>query len=229
MAVYTIGDLHLSLSGNHSMEVFPGWENYVARIGRSWTAKVTAADTVVLAGDISWGMSLPEALVDFQFIDALPGKKILLKGNHDYWWSTAQKMKDFFSENGLNTLQILHNNSIVVDEIAVCGSRGWLFETGEAFDGKIIAREAQRLERSIAEAEKSGYPPVVFMHYPPVYGQSESPAILEVLAVHRIKACYYGHIHASGCRLAVEGMVNGTKFKLVSSDYLNFDPYPVLL
>ncbi len=156
MAVYTISDLHLSLSGDHSMDVFPGWQGYVERIEQNWREHITDADTVVLPGDTSWGLSLEESLADFAFIDRLPGKKILLKGNHDYWWTTKNKMERFFSEHGLNSLQILHNNSVVVEGMAICGSRGWLFETGEAFDAKIINREAIRLELSLAEAEKQG-------------------------------------------------------------------------
>ncbi len=224
MAVYTISDLHLSLSGDHSMDVFPGWQGYVERIEQNWREHITDADTVVLPGDTSWGLSLEEALADFAFIDRLPGKKILLKGNHDYWWTTKNKMERFFSEHGLNSLQILHNNSVVVEGMAICGSRGWLFETGEAFDAKIINREAIRLELSLAEAEKTGQPPVVFLHYPPVYGENESPQILDVLCRHRVSRCYYGHIHAAGCRYAVEGRYLGIHFRLVSSDFLRFTP-----
>ena len=123
MAVYTISDLHLSLSGDHSMDVFPGWQGYVERIEQNWREHITDADTVVLPGDTSWGLSLEESLADFAFIDRLPGKKILLKGNHDYWWTTKNKMERFFSEHGLNSLQILHNNSVVVEGMAICGSR----------------------------------------------------------------------------------------------------------
>ena len=173
--IYAISDLHLSLSGDHAMDVFEGWNDYVNRIETNWRAKVRDEDTVVLPGDFSWGLTLEEALADFQFLDALPGNKILLKGNHDYWWCTKSKMNAFFSEHRLNTLQILNNNCVVVGNVAVCGSRGWLFETGQAFDEKIINREAIRLELSIVEAEKTGKTPVVFLHYPPVYGENESP------------------------------------------------------
>lgn len=224
MAIYTMGDLHLSLNTDKSMDVFPGWQDYVQRIEENWRAKITDADTVVLPGDISWGMSLEEALPDFAFLDSLPGHKIILKGNHDYWWNTKSKVTNFFAAHGLNTLEILNNNSIVVDSIAVCGSRGWLFETGEPADEKIINREAIRLELSIAEAEKTGKEPVVFLHYPPVYGENESPQILDVLVRHKIARCYYGHVHAAACRYAIDGTYLGIKFYLVSSDYLNFDP-----
>lgn len=227
MAVYTIGDLHLSLGGDHSMNVFPGWENYVERIKQNWQEQVHPQDTVVLAGDTSWGMSLEEALPDFHFLENLPGKKILLKGNHDYWWTTKTKMDAFFCENGLNSLEILHNNTIVTDGIAVCGSRGWLLETGKAFDTKIIRREAIRLELSLSEGAKTGFPVFVFLHYPPIYGDSICPEIFDVLGQFGVQQCYYGHIHADGCRWAVNGKYCGIEFHLVSGDYRKFRLLPV--
>ena len=225
MALYAIGDTHLSLSANKPMDVFGGgWEGYVDKL-REGFSQVGAEDTVVLCGDLSWGMSLEEAEADFAFLDALPGaRKLLLKGNHDYWWTTKAKMEAFFSAHGLKSLQILNNNCVAVDGVAVCGSRGWLFETGEPFDDKIINREAIRLELSIAEAEKTGLEPVAFLHYPPLYGENTSPQILDVLARHSVRRCYYGHIHAAGCRWAFEGERRGIFFSLVSSDYLHFDP-----
>lgn len=227
MAVFTIGDLHLSLGGDHSMEVFPGWEGYVERIERHWREQVREEDTVVLAGDSSWGMSLEQALPDFAFLHRLPGRKLLLKGNHDYWWSTRRKMEAFFAQNGLTSLEILHNNSVAVDGISICGSRGWLFETGEAFDDKIINREVSRLELSLTDSAKSGLPPVVFLHYPPVYGDNISPPILEALHRFGVCVCYYGHIHASGCRWAINGEYAGVRYHLISGDYLRFTPVRV--
>lgn len=206
------------------MDVFPGWEDYVERIAQNWRAVVGPKDTVVLPGDFSWGMSLEEALPDFAYLEALPGHKILLKGNHDYWWTTRRKMELFFDAHGLNSLQILNNNSVLVEGIAVCGSRGWLFETGEPFDDKIIHREALRLEASIQDALQTGGEPVAFLHYPPIYGNSTSPQILEVLQKYGVRHCYYGHIHASGCRWAIEGKLHGIRFHLVSSDYRKFRP-----
>ncbi len=227
MAVYAIGDLHLSLTSGHPMDVFPGWRDYTARIQENWRAKITDEDTVVLAGDTSWGLTLEDALADFQLIDQLPGQKLLLKGNHDYWWSTKNKMESFFAAHGLNSLKILHNNAVAADGMAICGSRGWLFETGEAFDAKIINREAIRLELSIAEAEKTGLEPVAFLHYPPAYADNVSPQILDVLVRHKIRRCYYGHIHSSGCRYAVQGEYMGMQLHLISADYLKFDPVRV--
>lgn len=224
MAIYTIGDLHLSLGGDHSMEVFPGWENYVEQIAENWRERVRAEDTVVLVGDTSWGLTLDEALADFQFLEALPGRKILLKGNHDYWWSTKAKIGAFFAANGLNSLEILHNNTIIAEGLALCGSRGWVMETGKPFDSKIVSREAIRLELSLTEGVKTGLPMAVFLHYPPVYGENECIPILEVLNKYGVERCYYGHIHASGYRWAVDGTYAGIRFFLVSSDYRRFMP-----
>lgn len=222
MAIYTIGDLHLSLGGDHSMEVFPGWEGYVEKIEKNWRERVSPEDTVVLVGDTSWGMSLQEALPDFRYLEALPGKKLLLKGNHDYWWNTKSKIVAFFEENGLNSLEILHNNTVIMEGTAICGSRGWIMETGKPFHSKIINREAIRLELSLAEGAKTGLPLAAFLHYPPVYGENECGPILDVLERFGVKRCYYGHIHASGYRWAVDGTYRGIRFYLVSSDYRRF-------
>lgn len=227
MAVFTIGDLHLSLGGNHSMEVFPGWEDYVNRIEAGWRACVGENDTVVLAGDFSWGMSLEQALPDFLFLESLPGKKHLLKGNHDYWWSTKKKVGDFFCANGLSTIELLHNNSVVSHGVALCGSRGWIFETGEPADDKIINREAIRLELSLSEGAKTGLETVAFLHYPPVYGESTAPAILEALHKYNVRRCYYGHVHGASSRWAIKGPYENIQFYLVSADYLGFNPIRV--
>ncbi len=228
MSIYTIGDLHLSLSGDHAMDQFPGWRGYVSKIKENWQALIEPEDTVILPGDFSWGLSLEEALADFRFLQSLPGHKILLKGNHDYWWTTRKKMEAFFSLNGLDSIEILHNNSVQVEGITICGSRGWLFETGEAFDDKIINREAMRLEASLAEGKKSGKELVAFLHYPPVYGENQSPQILDVLTRYGVRRCYYGHIHSSGCRYAMNDVEYlGIRFYLVSADFLGFRPVKV--
>ena len=224
MALYVIGDLHLSLSGDKSMDIFPGWHNYVDRIQQNWLAKIRPEDTVVLAGDTSWGMSFAEAKADFEFVNALPGQKIILKGNHDYWWATMNKMNAFFAENGFDTLHILHNNHYLVEGVCICGSRGWLFDQGEPADQKVIAREAGRLEASILSAGDIPEEKVVFLHYPPVYGEQLSPEILEVLLRHKIRRCYYGHIHGAGCSYAFKGNDMGIEFRLISADHLGFDP-----
>ncbi len=226
MAIYAIGDLHLSLDSNKQMDVFAGWDNYMEKIRINWENTITAEDTVIICGDVSWGMSLQQSLKDFTFIDKLPGEKIILKGNHDYWWTTMNKMEKFLEENNLTTIKILHNNSYTVENIAICGSRGWIFENGQPLDEKIIAREAQRLRTSLEAAEK-GMEKIAFLHYPPVYNEEISQHIIDALDDFEIKICYYGHIHSGGHRYAIDGMYLGIDFNLISADYINFTPKKV--
>ncbi len=205
MALYAIGDLHLSLGTNKPMDVFgPKWANYVERIRENFS-KLNDDDVIVIAGDISWGMSLEQSLPDFQFIDALPGRKILLKGNHDYWWGTASKMKKFFAEHDITTLDILYNNAFFYGDHAICGTRGWFYEEDAAgtHTGKMLAREALRLEASLKAAE--GKPIYCFLHYPPIYQGYKCPELLELLDKYEVERCYYGHLHGYTHRRAFEG------------------------
>ena len=224
MAFYAIGDLHLSgAPPTKPMDVFgPQWKDHREKIIQHWKETIGTDDTIILCGDTSWSMDLSDAIEkDFSMLSALPGKKIILKGNHDYWWSTKSKMEQFFAKHGLDSLQILHNNSIAVGQAAVCGSRGWLFEQGEAHDQKIVAREAARLDASLSSAGK-GLEKVAFLHYPPVFGEEITPEIIDVLRKHQVRRCYYGHIHGSGCRYALNGTYLGIEFRLISADFLGF-------
>ena len=227
MAIYAIGDTHLSLSADKSMEVFgEGWANYVERLREGFSV-LGERDLCVLCGDLSWGMSLEEAAEDFRFLASFPGKKLIVKGNHDYWWSTAAKAKRFFAENGLEGFEILHNNCFFYGDFALCGTRGWFYEEeqGEGHDKKIMLREIGRLETSLkaaGEREK-----LVFLHYPPIYQSYECPEILELFERYGVKRCYYGHIHGKGLRLAFNGERNGTAYRLVSADALGFAPLKV--
>ena len=227
MALYTIGDLHLSLNSDKSMDVFgPGWANYVERIREGFSA-LTEDDTTVLCGDLSWGMSLEESLEDLKFINSLPGRKILLKGNHDYWWNTARKMENFFKENGLDSLEILHNNCQYYGDIALCGTRGWFYELDSegTHNGKMMAREVGRLEASFqaaGEAEK-----LCFLHYPPLYTGYRCPEILALLQKYGVKRCFYGHLHGASHKRRIEGDCGGTDFALVAADYLGFTPLKI--
>lgn len=224
MALFAIADLHLSLSGNKSMNIFDGWHNYVERLYNNWQTNVSKDDTIVIPGDISWGMSLEEAAEDFRFIDHLNGKKIILKGNHDYWWTTKTKADKFFAEQGITSIQILHNNCYEYNGIGICGTRGWINDGSEPADAKVIAREAIRLDRSIALACESGLKPIVFLHYPPVFGNETNYDILDVLLKYEIKNCFYGHLHSYACKKALNGNCYGINFRLISSDYLQFNP-----
>ena len=228
MSLYAISDLHLSLSTNKSMEVFEGWEDYTNRIRDNWSNLIGENDTVVLPGDISWGMTLDEAYEDFNFINKLPGKKIISKGNHDYWWVTKNKMDNFFAEKGLNTLNILNNNHYEYGEYGICGTRGWINENGQQADKKVLLREAGRLEMSIQSALKQNKKPIVFLHYPPVFASDYNYDMIEVLNKYNIDKCYYGHIHGKSCNFAVKGERDGINYQLISSDYLQFMPLKII-
>lgn len=225
MALFAIADTHLSLSTNKSMNVFSGWDDYVERLERHWRELISDEDTVVIAGDISWGMNLKQAKEDFAFLNSLPGQKLIFKGNHDYWWTTRRQMDLFFIENSFDTLRIVHNDAVVVDDrYAICGSRGWFFDAEEDADKLVLLREAGRLRTSIKAAKETGYSPLVFLHYPPRYADQICPEILSVLHEEGIRYCYYGHVHSNGIRMAVQGEVEGINYRLISADALHFCP-----
>lgn len=225
MALYAISDLHLSLGEDKPMDVFPGWKDYVARLEENWKSTVNTGDTVVIAGDISWAMRLEDTVEDFSFLNSLPGEKILLKGNHDYWWSTRNKMDSFLSSNGFESLHILHNDAYLVGDKSVCGSRGWLCGSSTEEDRKIISREAGRLQTSIDAAKKLGGEPVAFLHYPPVYDGALSEEIMDVLVKENIRRCYFGHIHGRyASRRALLESCRGVGLSLISCDFVGFTP-----
>lgn len=231
MSLFVIGDLHLSFGVNKPMDVFGGWENHVELLKTAWLREISDEDTVVLAGDTSWGMTLEEALPDFQWLDALPAKrKILLKGNHDYWWTTMSKMAAFLDLHGLSTLHILHNNHYEYEGYGICGTRGWVnIEPNEPANAKVNAREAQRLAVSLQSAEQAGLTPIVFLHYPPIYGINCNCEMLDVLWQHQVKDCWYGHLHGSSShRYAVCGVRDDVCYHLISGDYIQFCPAKVL-
>lgn len=229
MALFAIGDTHLSLGASKPMDVFGGaWEDYVEKLKAGFT-RVKAEDTVVLCGDLSWGMSLEEALPDFAFLDALPGTKYIVKGNHDYWWNTASKMTAFWEKNGLTTLRLLHNNCAFYGKTALCGTRGWVFEPGAAVEetDKVYRRELIRLETSL-QAAGDAEEKLVFLHYPPKYQGYACKEILEMLEKHHVSRCFYGHLHGYSHKLAIEGIAGGVDYRLVAADYLNFIPEKIL-
>lgn len=229
MSLYAISDLHLSFGvPEKTMSIFRGWENYHERIRKNWLELVKPDDTVVIAGDFCWGMNLKESVADFEFLNSLTGNKILVKGNHDYWWTTQNKIKNFFDENNFSTLNILHINHYKYENYGICGTRGWINMPDEPADAKILAREAGRLEASILSAISENLEPVVFMHYPPIFGGSFNYDILDVLYKYKIKRCFYGHIHGKGHASAVQGVYDGIDFRLISGDFLQFIPQKVL-
>ncbi|MCI9222484.1 MAG: serine/threonine protein phosphatase [Oscillospiraceae bacterium] len=228
MALYAIGDTHLSLRSDKPMDVFGGgWEGYVDKL-REGFAPVEDSDTVVLCGDLSWGMSLEEARDDFAFLNSeLPGEKWLLKGNHDYWWTTASKMNAFFAANGFTRLHILHNNCALYGDAALCGTRGWFFEeNGTPHWEKVFNRELIRLEASLkaaGEREK-----ICFLHYPPLYRGYRCQEIIDLLERYQVRVCCYGHLHGASHRLAIEGVQGNVDYRLVSADFVGFRPKKIL-
>ena len=219
-----MGDTHLSLGTDKPMDKFPGWENYVARMEQNWRKLVGPDDTVVIPGDISWGMSLDEALPDFRWLHDLPGTKLIGKGNHDYWWATVTKMNAFLEEEGLHTLHFLHNNAYVIGDLAVCGTRGWFFDDETPHSEKVIARECGRLATGIEAAKATGKEPVVFLHYPPVTTDRECTPIMDVLRDSGVRTCYYAHLHGNAVAHAFRGERDGIRFDLVSADSMGFCP-----
>lgn len=229
MALYAIGDLHLCLGAPKPMDIFGGaWVGYMDKL-RQGLSVITEKDTTVLLGDLSWALGLEEAKADFAWMhEHIPGKKIILKGNHDYWWNTVAKFNRFCAENGFENFHILNNNCFEYQGFSICGTRGWFFEEercGE-HDEKVFKRELIRLETSLKAAGQM--PKMVFLHYPPRYKGYECTEILELLKKYEVRQCFYGHLHGASHSLAQEGLWDGVEFRLVAADKLQFKPYKVM-
>ena len=231
MSIYAIGDLHLSFGEDKPMDIFgDNWTNHAEKIKQDWISKVKDEDTVILAGDFSWAMQLENSLPDFQYINNLPGKKILLKGNHDYWWTTVTKMKRFLKENNIENIDFLYNNSYLIEDRIICGTRGWaLSEENFEEDKKIVDREAGRLKISIEDGiSKFGKDKeiIAFLHYPPItisnLNQYEQRPFIQILKEYNIKKCYYGHLHGPAIKDAVNGNIDEIELKLISCDGVDF-------
>lgn len=237
MSIFSMADLHLSTVSSKPMDVFGNrWSMYMEKIRKNWTAVVGKDDTVVIPGDISWAMKLEEALEDFKFIDGLPGKKIIGKGNHDLWWSTVTKMQDFFDENEITTIRFLHNNAYIVEDYVICGTRGWFADEkndtskNNADFEKISKREAARLEASlkygIGLKETTGNKNLkilVYMHFPPAFGDFVCDPLIDVMKKYGVVHCYYGHIHGV-YKIPRTAEIRGLPLSIISADYLNFIP-----
>ncbi len=230
MAIYTIGDLHLSFNENKPMSVFgENWEGYEEKVKENWTSMVTESDMVILPGDFSWSMYLKDTYKDFEYLNSLPGKKLLLKGNHDYWWSTVNSMRNYIKENQFKDIDFIYNNAYEFENRIIVGTRGWSF--GEDPESKkMIQREVARLELSIKNGiENYGEDKeiIAFLHYPPIVNQNiqnnEMNEFIKMLKKYDIKKCYYGHLHSTAIKDAVEGEHFGIDFKLVSADAIQFN------
>ena len=229
MALYAIGDLHLCLGAPKPMDIFGGaWVGYMDKL-REGLSVIGPEDTTVLLGDLSWALGLDQAAADFAWINQIPGRKIILKGNHDYWWSTAAKFYKFCQQQDFSDMWILNNNCYDYSDWAIGGTRGWFFEEEQSgsHDEKVFRRELIRLETSLQAAGDK--PKMVFLHYPPKYKGYECPEILEILRKYDVRQCFYGHLHGASHGLAMEGVWDGIEYKLVSADRLNFRPFQVAL
>lgn len=233
MAIFAISDLHLARGVDKPMDVFgSGWANYMERLEQNWSDTVKQNDTVIVGGDISWATYLNDCRADFAMIDALPGNKIFLKGNHDYWWESAAKLQAYVQQQGFATISFLHNTSYFCEEVAVCGSRGW---TDPSFDGltaedeKLYERELVRLELSLEDARQYGAKKTLAaLHYPPVTKYRQvSARIRDLFARYGVDLCVYGHLHSGGAKMAFEGVDSGVCYRLVSADVLGFSPWKI--
>ena len=236
MSVFAIADLHLSTlkSTDKSMEVFgKRWDGYISRIEKNWRHLVSDSDTVVIPGDVSWALSLEEAESDLKFLDSLPGKKIIGKGNHDFWWATMRKHEAFFEKHGIKTISFLFNNAHEADGCIIAGTRGWYLEEDaknapdNADFKKLMNREILRLKTSLAFAkplsEQSGKPIVAFMHFPPFWNEKESEGLIELLLEYGVKRVYFGHIHGN-YSVPPSFEYKGIEMNIISADYLGFIP-----
>lgn len=229
MSIYVIADLHLSFGTNKPMHIFgDNWDNHHEKIRKNWIEVVKPEDTVILPGDFSWATYIEDAKLDFQYLNELPGNKILLKGNHDYWWTTLNKMREFLKENNFSNIDFLYNNSYLIEDKIIAGSRGWILQDGEE-NRKMINRENERLKLSLKSGvENFGKEKeiIAFMHYPPIQSKNLlGNSFLEfyrTMKQYNVKNCYYGHLHGASHKDAIEGNVEGINFHLISADYLGF-------
>lgn len=230
MSIFAIADLHLSFRVPKPMNIFgDNWSGHEEKIRKDWIEKVTENDLVVLPGDFSWETYLADTKLDFEYLKNLPGKKIMLKGNHDYWWTTLASMRKFVKENEFENIDFLYNNSYLVEDKIIVGTRGWNVFDSEN-DKKMIKRETARLELSIKDGiQKYGNEReiIAFLHYPPItqnnLNKPENREFINMLKKYNIKRCYYGHLHGQSHKDAVVGIIDGIEYKLISADYLNFD------
>lgn len=226
--IFAIGDLHLDSSGDKPMDIFGEiWANHQEKIIHNWNSTICEDDLVLLAGDISWALKLNEAYEDLLKIDKLPGKKIIIKGNHDYWWNSLKKLNSL----GLKTIHFIQNNSYIYNNIGIAGTRGWSNideEMPDLQDQKIFKRELNRLKLSLESLENNLEKKIVMLHYPPFNIDSSPNEFVEIMKKYDIDICVYGHLHAEGHKYIVEGIIEDIEFHCVSSDYINFMPKKIL-
>lgn len=228
MRVFAISDLHLALAENKPMDIFgPDWDNYMGRIQENWIKIIRPDDLVLLPGDLSWATYIEKSDPDFLFIESLPGKKIISKGNHDYWWTTHSKLNKFKDNLSLNSITFLHNNAYFYKDLAIVGTRGWKTPDEDGFsadDEKIYNRELERLKISLRLTEGFSGTKVVMLHYPPFSTKGKPTTFVDIIKSFGVNICVYGHLHGKSCTFATEGLIDGIRYHLVSADYLKFQP-----
>ena len=228
MSLYAIADLHLPLGVDKPMNIFGrAWDRYVERLEENWRERISPEDTVVLPGDFSWATYLDESERDFAFLASLPGKKYLVKGNHDYWWTTLNKMNNFLKDKGFSDIAFLQNCAVLYKDIALCGTRGWIHPQWEGFseeDKRLYDREVLRLEASLKAAKELSERIFVFTHYPPLGTEGAANAFVEKMQEYGVERCIYGHLHGASHRRALIGERDGIRYDLASGDYLQFMP-----
>lgn len=230
MAIFAIGDPHLSRAQPKPMDIFgPGWADHPQRLFAGWQATVSAADTVLVPGDISWAMTLDEARPDLEDIDRLPGRKVLVQGNHDYWWQSISRLRQL----PLPTIRFIQNDHVVIEDVAICGSRGWILPGDRQWpddpehNAKILAREVARLGLSLESARRSGAEQIlVMLHYPPLLAAGEpSPFTTLLSSTPGVRLCLFGHMHGPDASVrAPQGEMDGVSYQLVAGDALDFVP-----
>lgn len=228
MALYAISDLHLAFNVDKPMDIFgERWLNHDEKIKNNWINKINESDTVLIAGDISWSIKSDDSKVDLDWIDALPGKKIISKGNHDYWWGSISKLNAMYE----NT-KFLQNNFYVYEDYAICGTRGWICPESDKFtskDDKIYSREQIRLRLSLESAKKAGYSKfIVMIHYPPIGEEFKENAFTKIFKEYSVDKVIYGHLHGPSNVKATEGVIDGIEYIMTSCDFINFDPLKIL-
>ena len=227
MAIFAISDLHLSFNCDKPMNVFgEKWDNYTERMSENWNKVVAADDIVIIPGDISWATYIEDAVADFDYINKVNGKKIIFKGNHDYWWTTPNKMNVFLSDNGFDSISIIQNKSYIYGTTAICGTRGWSYPpVDKSEDIKIYERERQRLVLSLEDAKaQKAEKIIVALHYPPCSEGGALDGFMDILKAYGVKECVFGHLHGPAHKTAPIGIFEGIKLRLVACDFLGFLP-----
>ncbi|APC42113.1 metallophosphoesterase [Clostridium estertheticum] len=228
MALWAISDLHLAINSDKPMDIFGDkWSNHHVKIKKNWINKISPEDTVLIAGDISWSMHMSEGMDDLDWIHKLPGRKILIKGNHDYWWSGITKLNALYED-----MNFIQNNFFNYNDVAICGTRGWNCPGSTKFsihDEKIYNRELIRLRISLDAAVKSGYKKfIVMLHYPPTTDKFEETELISIVKEYNVSKVIYGHLHGPSLNRLYEGNIEGVDYIVTSCDYLNFDPLKIL-